>query len=210
MLKRELIELLSNIEDEANIEDILKESDAVKGLIANGQTLDAFKSRLEDEDFVKFLSSEKDKHANKYLETWKANNLEKELQPFIEKNYPDLVVDPAKKEVLELKQQLERLEKERNRETLLNAAKDYAIDKKIPTGFVDKLLAENEEETLKNIDAFEKEWSSSLETKVKEEVKGACYYPPGGGSNVELSVGERLAKEKNSVVNKVPNDPWQK
>ena len=208
MLKRELIGLLSNIEDDANIDDILKESETVKGFITNGQTLEAFKSKLEDEDFSKFLASEKDKHANKYLETWKANNLEKELEPFISQKYPDLITDPAQKEVLELKKQIERIEAEKNREKLINTAKEYALTKKLPTNFVSRLLAENEEDTLKNIDDFETEWSNSLETRVKEEVKGSGYVPPGGG-DLKLSTGAKLAKEKNNVVNKVPNDPWQ-
>ncbi|WP_315168687.1 DUF4355 domain-containing protein [Metaclostridioides mangenotii] len=208
MLKRELIELLSNIEDDSNIDEILRGSETVKSFISSSQTLDAFKSKLNEEEFEKFLTSEKDKHANKYLETWKSNNLEKELEPFIAQKYPDLIQDPAQKEVLELKKQLERLEAEKNKEQLLNKAKEYALNKKLPTGFVSRLLAENEEETIKNIDDFEREWSSSLETKVKEEVKGSGYTPPSGGTPADMGIGAKIAKDRNSETNKTPGNPW--
>ncbi|WP_224037584.1 hypothetical protein [Clostridium gelidum] len=43
-----------------------------------------------------------DKYNDKALKTWKENNLEKELDPFIQSKYPNLITDPTQKTFIEI------------------------------------------------------------------------------------------------------------
>ena len=118
MLKRELLKLIEKAGDDENIDSLLENSDLAKSLQASGLTLEAFKEKLKnDKDFKAFIDSENDKYHSKALKTWKENNLEKELEPFIKDKYPDLVTDPVQKKVLELEKELEK-------ERQANARKD--------------------------------------------------------------------------------------
>jgi hypothetical protein len=86
MKKSELIELLKNNKDDEDIDEVLKNAEPVKALVNSGLTLDAFKTKLEsDADFKSFMDSEKDKHSAKFLETWKTNNLQKEIDAEIKR-----------------------------------------------------------------------------------------------------------------------------
>jgi hypothetical protein len=109
MLKKELLKLIEKAGDGENIDSLLENSDLAKSLQANGLTLDAFKEKMKnDKDFKTFIDSENDKYHSKILKTWRENNLEKELEPFIKGKYPELVTYPAQKKVLELEKELEK------------------------------------------------------------------------------------------------------
>ena len=102
MLKKELLKLIENAGDDENIDSLLENSDLAKLLQASGLTLEAFKEKMKtDKEFKAFIDSENDKYHSKALKTWRENNLEKELEPFIKEKYPDLVTDPVQKKVLE-------------------------------------------------------------------------------------------------------------
>ena len=80
--------------------------------------------------------------------------------------------------------QLEEFEKEKKAfegEKLLNETSKQLIDKKLPESFAGFLVKENADETLKNIEAFEKEWKKTIEKGVNEKLRGG--EPPKGGSN---------------------------
>lgn len=80
--------------------------------------------------------------------------------------------------------QLEEFEKEKKAfegEKLLNETSKQLIDKKLPESFAGFLVKENADETLKNIEAFEKEWKKTIEKGVNEQLRGGK--PPKGGSS---------------------------
>ncbi|WP_052447374.1 DUF4355 domain-containing protein [Clostridium polynesiense] len=131
--------------------------------------MDAFKGKLKEKDFKAFLESENDKYFNKALSTWKENNLEKELEPFISEKYSDLVTDPSKKEAAEAKKEIEKLKVEMVKKDFLAEITKYALEKKLPVKFVEKLLGEDLESTKANLDSFGDEWSKGLESLVDEK-----------------------------------------
>ncbi|MEI2422747.1 DUF4355 domain-containing protein, partial [Arthrospira platensis SPKY2] len=100
--------------------------DLVKEFIKNGLTLEAFKGKLKEKEFKDFINGEGGKDFEKRLKEWKKNNLEKELEPFIQEKYPDLVTDPTQKKILELEKKLADEQKANARKDLITEAIKYA------------------------------------------------------------------------------------
>lgn len=208
MLKKDLLEKIKNAKDDEDINSLLGGTDIEEQFKASGLTLEAFKGKLKEKDFKAFLESENDKYHNKALNTWKENNLEKELEPFITEKYPDLVTDPTQKKLLELEKELEKERQANAKKDLLAQAMKYAADKKLPANFVEKFLGEDLDSTKANLDGFAEDWSKGLETLVDEKMKQSSYVP--GGSNpdgTKMSIGQSIAAENNSKSS-APSDPW--
>lgn len=208
MLKKDLLEKIKNAKDDEDINSLLGGTDIEEQFKVSGLTLDAFKGKLKEKDFKAFLESENDKYFNKALGTWKENNLEKELEPFITEKYPDLVTDPTQKKLLELEKELEKERQANAKKDLLTEAIKYANEKKLPTAFIDKFLGEDLDSTKANLDSFEKDWSKGLEVMVNEKLKSSSYVPGGTGSDGKpISIGAKIAAQNNNL-SLVPSDPW--
>ena len=163
MLKKELVRLIENAKDDEEIDGLVANSDLAKSLTEKGLTLDAFKGKLQEKDFKAFMESENDKYYNKALKTWKENNLEKELEPFIKEKYPELITDPMQKKLLELEKQLADEKAANARKDLLAEAMKYAKDTKIPAKIIEKCLGEDFDKT--------KEEMKILRQQSKDKVK---------------------------------------
>lgn len=209
MLKKDLLEKIKNAKDDEDVNSLLGGTDIEETFKTSGLTLDAFKEKMKtDKDFKAYIESENDKYHNKALDTWKKNNLEKELEPFIQEKYPDLVTDPVKKELMEMKKELEKERAANARKDLLTEAIKYANEKKLPTGFVDKFLGEDLDSTKVNLDGFATDWSKGLETMVNEKMKSSSYIPGGTDPNGnKVSIGASIAQQNNKS-NSAPSDPW--
>lgn len=208
MLKKELLKLIEKAGDDENIDSLLENSDLAKSLQASGLTLEAFKEKMKnDKDFKAFIDSENDKHHSKALKTWKENNLEKELEPFIQTKYPDLVTDPIQKKVLELEKELERERQANARKDLLTQAIKYAADKKLPASVVEKCLCEDFDKTKGVIDSIADDWSKGLESIATEKMKQSSYIPGNGADGNPVSIGASIAAQNNSKSS-APSNPW--
>ena len=208
MNKKELLKLIENIEDEGSVDEVLSESDFAKSLLQSGLTINAFKEKMKtDKDFKSFMDSENDKYHSKALKTWKDNNLEKELEPFIKEKYPDLVVDPVQKKVLELEKELEKERKANARKDLLNQSIKYAADKKLPASIVEKCLDEDFDKTKEIIDTIADDWSKGLEAIATEKMKSNSYIPGKGADGKPVSIGASIAAQINKTSS-APSDPW--
>lgn len=208
MLKKELLKLIENAGDDENIDSLLANSDLAKSLQASGLTLEAFKEKMKtDKEFKAFIDSENDKYHSKALKTWRENNLEKELEPFIKEKYPDLVTDPVQKKVLELEKELEKERKANARKDLLAQAIKYAADKKLPASVVEKCLGEDFDETKEVIDTIADDWSKGLEAIATEKMKQSSYVPGKGSDGKPMSIGASIAAQNNSKSS-APSNPW--
>lgn len=208
MLKKDLLKLIEKAGDDDNIDSLLENSDLAKSLQANGLTLEAFKEKLKnDKDFKAFIDSENDKYHSKALKTWKENNLEKELEPFIKEKYPDLVTDPVQKKVLELEKELEKERQANARKDLLAQAIKYAADKKLPASVVEKCLGEDFDKTKEVIDSIAEDWSKGLEAIATEKMKQSSYIPGKGSDGKPMSIGASIAAQNNSKSS-APSNPW--
>ena len=208
MLKKDLLKLIESATDDQDINNLLAKTDIEEAFKSSGLTLEAFKDKLKtDKDFKAYIDSNNDTFHNKALKTWKENNLEKELEPFIQVKYPDLVTDPTKKEAMEARKEIEKLKAEMARKDLLTEAMKYAGEKKLPTGFVDKFLDEDLDKTKGNLDAFATEWGKGLEAMVNEKMKSSSYVPGKGADGNPVSIGASIAAQNNSSKT-AASDPW--
>lgn len=207
MLKKELLKLIENASDDENIDSLLEDSYLAKSLQASGLTLEAFKEKMKtDKEFKAFIDSENDKYHNKALKTWKENNLEKELEPFIKEKYPDLVTDPVQKKVLELEKELEKERQANARKDLLAQAIKYAADK-LPASVVERCLEEDFDKTKEVIDNIADDWSKGLEVISTEKMKQSSYVPGKGSDGKPMSIGASIAAQNNSKSS-APSNPW--
>ena len=208
MLKKELLKLIEKAGDDEHIDSLLENSDLAKSLQASGLTLEAFKEKMKnDKEFKAFFDSENDKYHTKALKTWKENNLEKELEPFIKEKYPDLVTDPVQKKVLELEKELEKERQANARKDLLAQAMKYAADKKLPASVVEKCLGEDFDKTKEIIDSIADDWSKGLEALTTEKMKQNSYVPGKGSDGKPMSIGASIAAQLNKTSS-APIDPW--
>ena len=75
----------------------------------------------------------------------------------------------------------------RRKELKLETVKVLA-DRSLPVAFVDYLIAEDSESTLKRITAFEKEYKKAVEAGVNEKLKGKAPAASGGGAGDSAGV----------------------
>ena len=180
MKKSELLKLLEQLDDNASVDEVLSQTDFAKSVLKGGLTLDAFKEKLtEDKTFKSFMDSEKDKHYQKALETWKANN----LQPIID----DAVLKATgkKKTPLELKvEELERknAESEARANELARQGKINALlsEKGLNQELTKYLKFEGDDEAIAtSMDNFKAFLEDMVNEGVKSEIDKGVYVPPG-------------------------------
>lgn len=208
MNKKELLKLIESIDDEGSVDEVLSGSDFAKSLLQSGLTLNAFKEKIKnDKDFRAFMDSENDKYHAKALKTWRDNNLEKELEPFIKEKYPELVTDPVQKKVLELEKELEKERQANARKDLLAEAIKYANKKGIKLKSIDKFLGDDLDSTKANLDELADDWFEGLEAISTEKMKQSSYVPGKGSDGKPMSIGASIAAQNNSKSS-APSNPW--
>src|SRR5665647_502894 len=139
----------------------------------------------ENEEGKRFLDSERDKHLSKGLDTWKSNNLQKEVDKRVLELYPEETAE--KKQLRELNVKIEKMESEKQREVLKNKALTIIADKKLPINkIVDLLIADDEETPVGNIGRFEEIFGASVQSAVEERLKASGYNAPNSnGQNTQ-------------------------
>lgn len=187
MLKSELLELLKDVQDDADIDDIVSESYL---------SLDNFKSKLEESEFKSFMDSEKDKHSAKAIATALENFKKKDMQKLIDAEVLKRTGDnesPEQKQIRELKEQFANLQKEKARSEMISKYKDVLTEKHIPTNLIDFLLGDDDDLTNSNIDLFENSMKEYVDNKVNERIKDSSYTPPkGDGKTGKISYEDVL------------------
>lgn len=162
-------------------------------------TLKEAQALAETAEGKSWLDSMKDKHLQKGLETWKANNLETLLDTEIKKRFPEK--EPKDIEVEKLKSEITTMRTEKQREALQNKALQLAGEKGLPLELVSFFVGENEEATQKNMGKLEETFASAVQKSLEARLKTDSYTPPatgGGGTSLEnLSMDEYIkARQK--------------
>jgi hypothetical protein len=152
------------------------------------------------------LDSEKDKHYNTALETWKTNNLSKIIDDEVAKRNP--TETPEQKMIAELQKKFEDSENGRKREALMNVALGVATEKGLPKGILDKLLGDDETATLANIEAFATEYNTTVQAAVEAKFKTGGR-EPGKGDDKAESGAALFAKQANEQEKPVDNSIWK-
>lgn len=180
MLKKELVKLLESAKDDDNVDEVIGKSDLGKSLVSSGLTLDNFKTKVEnDPNFKSFIDKSNETHFTKSLETWKTNNLQKEIDAEIKKRYPEQ--DPKDKDIANLKAEMEKMKAESLKKDLTNKALKTMTEKKLPSDLVNFIVGADEDTTKANLKTLETVFSKHDEAIKTEILKGGTYKPGGQG-----------------------------
>ena len=184
MLKSELLALINEADDNADIDEII---------LSNG-----FAKPITDvEGLNKLLESDKslqglfDKKVTTGIENFKKNGMQKIIEAEVLKRTGKNET-PEQKEIRELKERLDKADKEKAKAEMINKYKDVLTEKKIPSNMIDFLLAEDDETTGANIELFENSMKQYIETGIKAKLGDSEYTPPTGGGNVGKVTWEQV------------------
>lgn len=184
MLKSELLALINEVDDNADIDEII---------LSNG-----FAKPITDvEGLNKLLESDKslqglfDKKVTTGIENFKKNGMQKLIEAEVLKRTGKNET-PEQKEIRELKERLDKADKEKSKAEMISKYKDVLAEKKIPSNMIDFLLAQDDETTGANIELFENSMKQYIETGIKAKLGDSEYTPPTGGGNVGKVTWEQV------------------
>nr|DAU23943.1 MAG TPA: capsid scaffolding protein [Caudoviricetes sp.] len=184
MNKTELLALINEVDDNADIDEII---------LSNG-----FAKPITDvEGLNKLLESDKslqglfDKKVTTGIENFKKNGMQKLIEAEVLKRTGKNET-PEQKEIRELKERLDKADKEKAKAEMISKYKDVLTEKKIPSNMIDFLLAQDDETTGANIELFENSMKQYIETGIKAKLGDSEYTPPTGGGNVGKVTWEQV------------------
>ena len=184
MNKAELLALINEADDNADIDEII---------LSNG-----FAKPITDvEGLNKLLESDKslqglfDKKVTTGIENFKKNGMQKIIEAEVLKRTGKNET-PEQKEIRELKERLDKADKEKAKAEMISKYKDVLTEKKIPSNMIDFLLAQDDETTEANIELFENSMKQYIETGIKAKLGDSEYTPPTGGGNVGKVTWEQV------------------
>ncbi|HEK4537571.1 TPA: DUF4355 domain-containing protein, partial [Clostridioides difficile] len=99
------------------------------------------------------------------------------------------------KAIRELRESLNKLEKEKQHAEKISKYKDILVEKKIPTNLIEYLLSDDDDKTNANIEIFENSMKQYVQSKVDERIKDGSYVPPGKDSAGSLSEIRKQIKQ---------------
>lgn len=188
MLKKEILELLKDIDDEGSVDEVLTQTDLYKSSLS----LDNFKNLIAtDKEYKSFMDSEKDKHAEKAKATALENFKMKDMQTLIEAEVLKRTgknETPEQKALRELQEKFDKLEKEKARAEKISKYKDILNEKKIPSKIGEFLLNSDDEDVINaNITLFEEQLKPYVDEKVNIRLGDSSYNPPSGDEGTTIT-----------------------
>ena len=176
MKKNELLALLNEIEDDAEIDEIILGNGFAKPIT----DVDGLNSLLSGNKELQGLF---DKKVTAGIETFKKGGMQKLIEAEVLKRTGKNET-PEQKEIRELKERLDKADQERAKAEMVAKYKDVFNEKKIPSTMLDFLLGQDEETTGANIELFENSMKQYIEAGIKAKLGASEYTPPTGGGNV--------------------------
>lgn len=156
-------------------------------------TLEELKNLIDtNEGFKAWLSSEKDRHFSTSLNTWKENNLGKEVEREITKRYPAETDEQKKLRELELK--LQSIEQEAKLKEIKANTMRIINDKKLDSQILDFVLSDNEETTTSNIEKLESLIDKLVNERIEQKYKSTNNTPSKSVSDATVSEYDKLAQ----------------
>ena len=184
MKKNELLALLNEIEDDAEIDEIILGNGFAKPIT----DVDGLNSLLSGNKELQGLF---DKKVTAGIETFKKGGMQKLIEAEVLKRTGKNET-PEQKEIRELKERLDKADQERAKAEMVAKYKDVFNEKKIPSTMLDFLLGEDEETTGANIELFENSMKQYIEAGIKAKLGASEYTPPTGGGNVGKVTWEQV------------------
>ncbi|MCC0682738.1 DUF4355 domain-containing protein [Clostridioides sp. ES-S-0005-03] len=195
MLKKEVLELLKEIEDDAEIDSLLQSTDLFKSASDKKITIEEFRELINnDTDFKTFIDSEKNKYHSEALENFKKKDMQTLISAEVLKRTGANETE-EQKAIRELRESLNKLEKEKKHAEKVSKYKDILVEKKIPTNLIEYLLSDDDDKTNANIEIFENSMKQYVQSRVDERIKDGSYVPPGKDNAGSLSEIRKQIKQ---------------
>lgn len=183
-----LAEVQTYLEAQKGNAEVKTYMDSLKGV----PSLEVFKGLANtNAEYKSFMDSERDKHSEKSLATWKTNNLDKIYQERFAKENPS--ADPRDVELNKIKAEFESMKNATVKEKLTNKTLKQFQELKLPNELVDFIVSD-EESTQKNIAMLTKLFAAHDEAIKLEFAKGNSYTPPSGSKNPTATTKESFDK----------------
>ena len=153
---------------------------------------------LQTEEGKKVLQPELDRYHAKGLESWKKNNLDKLVADKVKELNPDKT--PEQLELEQLRREIEQDKQERLKLELTNKAISVASEKglKLDNKILDRLIADDEENTLANLEALDAFAKAQYQAGVENVYKNGGREP--GGDNGKGGDGDSYGKKLAETV----------
>lgn len=133
---------------------------------------------LDTAEGRKLLQPRLDRNFTTGLNTWKEKNLDKLIEEEVRKRNPEETEE--QKRIRQLEEKLEQAEKDSRRKELTNKALTVADEKKLPKGLIEYFIADDEENTLSNLEKLEQEYNTALQSAVDAKFKeNGSNFEPG-------------------------------
>lgn len=189
-----------NLEEVKQFIEGNKENEEVKNYLQGFLSVEGVQQFLQDnKDAKSWFDSTVDKRTTKSLETWKTNHLEQLIDEEVKKRFPEK--DAKDIELEKLKSEVEKMQREKQREMLTNQAMKIASDKKLPLKLVDYFIGSDEETTNNNLEVLESVFQSSVQAVVEQRLKGDGYAPPNNSNNKSNLTLESLKGMSQAEIN---------
>ena len=193
-LLTEIIDLLKNLADDAEIDETVKGNATLAKLFEKGLTLDDVKNFMENnEEGKQYLQSYGDKRVTDGIKTWKDKNLDTLINDAVLKATGKKKT-PEELRFEELQKQLDdekaiRIKAE-NTNKLNGLLSEAGLDPKKAAEFFNIDNMENIEKAIGN---FKADMDEGIKAGVKEQIAAGNYTPPGENGAGELTADD-LAK----------------
>ncbi|EGT3856574.1 DUF4355 domain-containing protein [Clostridioides difficile] len=195
MLKKEVLELLKEIEDDAEIDSLLQSTDLFKSASDKKLTIEEFRELINnDANFKAIIDNEKNKYHSEALENFKKKDMQTLISAEVLKRTGANETE-EQKAIRELRESLDKLKKEKQYAEKVSKYKDILVEKKIPTNLIEYLLSDDDDKTNANIEIFENSMKQYVQSKVDERIKDGSYIPPGKDSAGSLSEIRKQIKQ---------------
>lgn len=190
-----------NIQDIRAFLETNKDQPEVQSFVGELSAVSAEKVQgfLQTEEGKKLIQPTLDSYHAKGLKSWKENNLDKLVADKVKELNPDKT--PEQLELEQLRREIEQDKQERLKLELTNKAISVASEKglKLDNKILDRLIADDEENTLSNLEALEAFAKAQYQAGVENVYKtgGRDVNGAGGGAGGEGdSYGKKLAETK--------------
>lgn len=195
-----------------------KESDEVKeylqGFRAEPSVEEILVKIESDETLKKWLESEKDKHFAKGLDTFKQKTMPKIIEDELRKRTSNK--DEKDLQLDSLRAEIEKIKRDKLRESLKNEAFKFATENKLPADLIDYFISiqtdddeegtKSKESTISNLSAFKEVWTNHLQEQVSERMKSNGFTPKDGDGKPKTLTREQLASMTSDEIAKLDQD----
>ncbi|MDV3426656.1 MAG: DUF4355 domain-containing protein [Bacillota bacterium] len=193
MLKSELIELLNEVADDADIDENLKGVETIGKLFEKGLSIDQVKTFLEsDETGKQYLQSYADTKVTKGIQSWKDNNLNKLVQAELLKQNPSKT--PEQLQIEELTKRFEEEQQQRKLSEQKSKLKDELREKNVDPRIIDLLINKDEDITRANVALYLDANKNYVQKEVENRIKDGQYTPPGSETDKAKQLEEKVYK----------------